>query len=195
VTDRRKRAAALRKRGLSYTEIAAALGVSKTTVYAWLNPAYAAYQRAGSREAKCARKTECPRCGALVSYDRAGEFCVACKHDERYGERNQRILKAWRAGDLARSIADREGLSTTALLSLLDYWRQRGIYEDVPLRTRRRREAWDYIQRRWNEDGATGPEIAAELGTTGANVTEMIAGMRRAGIYVERRSPSRRAAA
>jgi transposase len=187
VTDRRKKAATLRERGLSYREIADMLGIGYATVYCWLNPGYADRQRAGSRKAKRVRKTACSRCGALVSYDRAGELCAACKHDERYGERNQRILKAWRAGELTRSIAEREGLSTTTLLSLLDHWRQHGTYEDVPLRTRRRREAWDYIQRRWNEDGATGPEIAAELGTTGANVTEMIAGMRRAGIYVERR--------
>jgi predicted transcriptional regulator len=192
---RRKTAAAMRARGMTYGHIAAELGVGTGTVARWLNPEIEEASRAKAREWKARHRTVCPRCGATVGYENAGEICVACKLDDRYGERNQRILAAWRAGDLARDIAEREGMATTDVLSRLSDWRRRGVYGDVPLRKRRKREAWDYVRLRWNRDGATAAEIAAELGTNGANVTQMIRAMRDAGVYVERRLPSRRVAA
>ena len=94
-----KEAKRLRKKGLIYKEIAAELGISKTRAFALLNPEYQSRSLESARKAKQARKTPCPSCGKLVSYDRPGEMCEDCKLERKYGERNRRIFEAWRRGD------------------------------------------------------------------------------------------------
>ena len=183
----REQAAALRERGMGYREIAAELGVGTSTVYAWLNPSYAEQQRAASRAAKRRRQTTCPRCGQLVSYERPGEICAGCRYEARYGERNRRIFEAWELGEPTKTIASREGITETAVLSLVDLWR---APLGLSLRRRVHREAWDHIARRWNDDGWTAAQIACELETSEQNVAMMITSMRRVGIDVVHRNGS-----
>jgi DNA-binding MarR family transcriptional regulator len=180
----RAAAAKLHANGKTYTQIGAELNVSAQTAYRWLNPEYAARNREASRAAKERRRTKCPHCGQPVSYDRPNEPCLTCTRDQDYGERTRRIADAWNQGDLARVIAEREGMTLHGVLSLTAYLRNHGQY-DIARRHRSRRELWDHIARRRNDDHAKSREIADELGTTPANINSMIRAMRKAGIHVE----------
>lgn len=150
--------------------------------------------RAWSLAWKQRQKTPCPNCGASVDYTRSGELCVECKHEADYGERNRRIVEAWNRGENTAQIAEREGMTQGAVLASIDVWRRVQGRDDIARRRRRHHEAWDYIQRRWNDDGATLAELAVELETSVANVGMMIKSMRDAGVDVKRRLPRRSAA-
>lgn len=72
----------LRASGLSYSKIAARIGVSTQTVYRWLNPEYAERQRAVCRANKERYRGTCESCGAQTSGcngpGTAAKLCRAC---------------------------------------------------------------------------------------------------------------------
>lgn len=110
---------------------------------------------------------------------RAPERCASCAHDFLYAERNARIFRWWEEGVHTSLIAAREGMTETAVQSLVNTHRLRnGV--PLPLRRRRNRELWPLIERRWRE-GASVREIAVEAETTRENIHMMIQVMRRAG--------------
>lgn len=179
-TPPRERARRLRERGRTYPQIADELGVSMPTAYRWLNPDYEERQRERSRAWKERHRSPCASCGKPKAVDRRDEeLCRDCQHELDFGARNRRIIDAWNAGETAAQIAAREGMTPTAVDSLMNTHRQRG--KPIALHRRRDREAWDHILRRRLE-GATDGEIAAELETSANNVNMMSRSMRAAGI-------------
>jgi DNA-binding MarR family transcriptional regulator len=168
----------LREQGALLREIAAELGVAVSTAGTLLSDPDGAKLRAR----KDSYRGTCEKCGTATDGSNgpgaAPALCCECTA-HRHDERNHRIFDAWNAGDNAIVISAREGLSQTAVLSLLDTYRQKGA--PVARRNRPRRELWPIIEQRWRE-GATASEIAAECDTTPGNVSEMVQSMREAGI-------------
>jgi hypothetical protein len=189
----RLRAVALHAAGEGYKPISRVLGVSASTVRRWLNPDEHERHLAASRDAKARRRTPCPACGAQVGYENAGELCGRCKYDGMFAARNERVFAAWNRGEPGPTIAAREGMTATAVQSLVDKHRQRHG-DDLALHRRRNRELWDEIQRLWNEEGATVVQVAETLAVTRGNVSQQITAMRNAGIDVRRRQRARRVA-
>lgn len=81
----RPQALELRRQGLTYRQIAATLGISKTTALRLAKPErYAEIQRQAAREAKRRRRGNCERCGAETRYGgqpgkpAVSRLCKAC---------------------------------------------------------------------------------------------------------------------
>jgi len=79
----RERAAHLESLGFPLPLIADRVGVSKSTIYRWLRPDYAAKSRRWSREAKQRRTGTCEDCGAETRYNGrtthgASSLCLRC---------------------------------------------------------------------------------------------------------------------
>lgn len=75
----------LRRQGLTYRQIAATLGISKTTALRLAKPeGYRETQREAAREAKRRRRGSCERCGTETRYGgqpgkpAVSRFCKAC---------------------------------------------------------------------------------------------------------------------
>jgi transposase len=96
-TRQHARARSLRERGVPHREIAARLGVSRTTVARWLNPAYAERDRQRSREAKRRRRRPCERCGCPLSYERQDGVCRLCQRGNATCRR-ARVAELYRSG-------------------------------------------------------------------------------------------------
>lgn len=127
MTDLRAQARALRSEGLSHAKIAARLGVSKSTVFRWLDANRAERDRAASRAAKARRSK-----AELAAYDRAyaeahrrrcvqcverrmdrrtrGELCIACI-ELRTIEKRTAIHRMWNDGRSLREIASEFSIS------------------------------------------------------------------------------------
>lgn len=190
--ERVARAIALRAEGWKLREIAGEFGVSLQAIHEWVTDPDGA--KRGARKARY--RGSCERCGGPTDGSdgpgKASKRCLACEQT-RNAERNARIVAAWEAGDTLAVIAEREGMTVSGVGTWINLARQRDGMS-IPLHRRRNRELWPYIQLRWNLDGATGSEIAAEVGTSRENIWMMIQAMRNAGWHVKRRAESERAA-
>jgi transposase len=185
--ETRDRVVALRASGMTYEAIVLAVGVPRTTVFRWCNAEYEAFQRQMSRAAKQRRKTPCPSCGQLVDYMRPGEFCAHCVDEARYGQRRRRAIALSIDGWSASEIAMELGMTYEGVVSMLSYWRTKGI--DLPLRRARNRTSWERIREMYLE-GAPYEKIGAELGISRDNVSNQITTMRRRGFDLPyRRAP------
>jgi DNA-binding CsgD family transcriptional regulator len=133
---------------------------------------------------------QCVDCGHATDgsngRDAAPERCLSCTQTI-HAERNERIFAAWERGDTAAQIGGREGMTETAVQSLVDYHRQR-YGREITMHRRSSRSLWPDIQRLWGE-GATIREIADALGTTHENIAKMMSAMRAAGIDLPPRVP------
>jgi transposase len=96
-------------------------------------------------------------------------------------ERNERIIRSWIDGYPTREIAEQEEMTESAVTETLRRLRAERGDEAVPLGRRRNRELWPDIER-LHHDGLTHAEIAAALGATHPDISEMISKMREAGI-------------
>lgn len=185
------RAVELRAEGMIYQDIAAELGVARSTVAQWfVDP-----DGSKSRERKKRYAGTCEGCGGPTDgsngHAKASERCQACR-DSRYAERNARLVELWEAGVPTPEIASRLGMTEVAVRSWVDRARHRcGM--DISLRKRRHRELWPDIERLWNE-GLTGPEIAQRLGITEGNFYFMVQTMRAKGVDLPYRYGVRAAA-
>lgn len=81
--------------GLSYAEVAQRAGVAKSTLYRWLNPSYAEWDRRLSRQAKERRRRSCEDCGAQMAYDNARGICHSCLMAAKTADTRERILDAF----------------------------------------------------------------------------------------------------
>lgn len=135
------RALALRARGMPYRAIADEVGVSYPTAYRWLNPDYAAMDRAKAkrwkdnhREVNRARdrardhalRHPCPTCGSPTSLDQ----CRSCRQMARC----ERIAALWRGGASLRGIAAE--LNTTPGSISVEMARMRADGWSLPRRNR-----------------------------------------------------------
>lgn len=88
----RLQALLLKTQGLDGAAIARALGVSKTTVYRWLDPEVYAKDLAKSRAYKRSVTGVCEDCGGVTHYNGvrtkgASAVCSACMHQRQAAER------------------------------------------------------------------------------------------------------------
>jgi IS30 family transposase len=130
----REQAEALRAQGMSFGLIAETIGVAKSTVYGWLNSAYAERQRKASvawkdrnREANRARDREfmrapekrgvCVECGALrgIGQARRGDgLCMDCIRSHAQ-KRDDRIVELFEQGVSLKGIAADVGSTPGAI--------------------------------------------------------------------------------
>lgn len=170
--------------GLYWHEIGGRMGLSRSYVWAL----YRDPDGSKDKARKAAYGGECVDCGARTDGSdgraNAPKRCAKC-HARRDEERNARIFEAWGRGESAAEIAAREGMTVTAVGSLVHHHRSRG--RDLALHRRRNRELWPELERLWRE-GVPGREIAARLGITYANMLEMSRAMRKRGVDLPSRA-------
>lgn len=117
--------------------------------------------------------------------DAAPTRCDRC-HKARNAERNERIYAAWNEGEPGWYIAEREGMTETDVLNLIDRARRR-YGRDLALHRKRNRTDWPEIERLYREGKRIG-EIAEALGENYDNVARMVIAMREAGYDLPPRS-------
>lgn len=139
---------------------------------------------------KCRRNQyagTCQVCGvATTGCDGPGlapDICQGC-WATRFSERTERIIAAWNRWEPAWLIAEREGISETNVLSIVDQRRQAG--QHVILHRDRNRTNWEAVERMFRA-GLSNGEMAERLGTNAGNIGTMISTMREAGYDLPRR--------
>lgn len=109
---KREEAAALRNSGLLAPAIAQRLGVTKNTVYRWLNPVFAEKSRRSSLEAKRKRTGACVDCGSvtrLAKYGGVSSRCPSCASIAARTINHDKVVALRREGLTQQEIADRVG--------------------------------------------------------------------------------------
>ena len=144
--EKMAKAVEMRGQGVILDEIAAHLGVSRTTIVRWTNPAYAEHQRSLSlawkdrnRERNRARdreyveriKVPCPRCGEKHSPDHS--VCQACR-SAASAARRELAQRLWAEGNTLLEIAEALGSTRASIGAEISRWRQEGY--DFPHRYR-----------------------------------------------------------
>lgn len=112
----------LAAQGVGVRQIAEELGVTRSTVYRWLNDSYAERNRKTSREAKRRRTGRCVDCGATTHYSGGqapSERCVRCANHANGLARRGKGKHATRIKALIR---ENGGTATfTQILGLFPY--------------------------------------------------------------------------
>jgi hypothetical protein len=142
--DKKAKARKLRDDGYGYAEIAKRIGASQTTVYRWLNPAYAERDRAERREWKAdnpkavkaynraynaENRGVCRECGG--DCERHHTLCRGC-FDAYRARRWEKIEGLWNAGHSFSEICAEMGMAKGYLSN--DMFRMREAGRDLPYR-------------------------------------------------------------
>lgn len=173
-------AVALLRRGFTGKQIAARLGLAKSTVYAYLADPTGAAASARKRR----YYGTCEDCGAPTSYQLGGvaRRCIDCDRG-RNADRNAEIIARWNEGEPEWYIAEEMGLRDAQVRGCIHHARRRG--EDVALHRKRNRSDWPEIERLYRE-GLTYREIGERIGDSPQGVSAKVENMRKAGIDLPR---------
>lgn len=135
---------------------------------------------------KCRKDTcyagVCIDCGGPTNGLKSGRNRESVRCDHCFKTKNlarrERILAAWNQWEPAWMIAEREGISETNVLTIVNQQRRAGRH--VILHRKRNRTDWPEVERLYHESLSYG-EIADELGMSYHNVSQMVQKMRDAG--------------
>lgn len=118
-----------------------------------------------------------PTNGLKSGYSRESVRCDHC-FKTRNLARTERILAAWNQWEPAWMIAEREGISESNVLTIVNHQRRAGRH--VILHRKRNRTDWPEMERLYHA-GLSYDEIGDELGMSHHNVSQMVQKMRAAG--------------
>jgi transposase len=182
--EKARRAAELRREGLTYREIGERMGGAKqSTVHAWLDDPDGSKLKARKRGYDGTCRVCGGRTNGYAGPGKAGVTCASCVVAE--GIRNRAaVVEAWNHGMTVKEIAARFGMGYDQVRGLVQFGRKKG--DGVSLHRARNRVHWPTIEARWLE-GATLKEIADELGVSAASVAQMMQTMRQRGIDLPKR--------
>lgn len=198
-------ARALKAQGVSLKEIAERFGVHHTTIFRWTHDVLVIKSCAGCGadltgshgrtkwcSDRCRKDTlyagKCIDCGAVTDGVKSGahrpvERCQDCTRT-RNAERNELLLEMWEADEPTYYIAEKLGMTETAVTTWINWQRRHGkqiilrkLSGDAQERAARHRELL-----RLRERGLTNAEIAEELGySSAASVVVALDHLRRKG--------------
>jgi hypothetical protein len=179
-------AVGLLREGLTGTQAAARMGLSKSQVYQLLNDPTDEKNRAR----KARHNGTCASCGAETSYGNGSgpaRFCDRCFRT-RHAARDAEIIERWNRGETGEHIGAAMGLRPQVVRGVIQPNASKGKPRRGVFHRRPDRELWPEIERLWAE-GKTAGEIARRLGLKRPqNVYAMVKNMRDAGISLERRA-------
>jgi len=171
------------REGMNPTEAAAELGLSKSSVYDYLNDPTGEQVR----ERKRRYRHPCPGCGKIVNPNgkRPVKRCADClRRDAEAATRP--IVERWNRGEPEWYIAEQMGVSRNYVRGRIQQARKWGW--QVELHRKRDRSDWPEI-RRLVRQGKTAREIGEIVGDSPHNVISKVHAMRRVGHVVEWRHP------